>query len=83
MQVMTGLITSFLILSVVSMVIIFGSLAGALFLSSAIGSPGLAFLIVAGFYLLIAVLLVIFRRKWIVQPILQLIIDIIRDDEIG
>lgn len=55
-------------------IIIFLSLSAAYGISQATGKDYLGFLIVAGFYILLAVLIVVLREKLITMPIINLLL---------
>jgi hypothetical protein len=52
-----------------SLAVIFVSIAGALYLSSLTGSYTKGFGLVAGFYTLISVVFVVFRRRILITPV--------------
>ena len=66
-------------------VFMFLSLAAAFFLGDLLGSNGLGFTLVAGFYLLMAVIFWLSRRIWVEKPVIQAFIKIFfpkfEDDE--
>lgn len=63
--------------------LLFGSIAGAWALSKWIGKPYSGFLIVAGFYLLMAILVWVARHKVIRFPVVNAVIKMLnkRDDD--
>lgn len=73
------------ILYLLFFVFMFLSLAAAFFLGDLLGSNGLGFTLVAGFYLLLALIFWLSRRIWVEQPIIQAFIKIFfpkfEDDE--
>lgn len=73
------------ILYLLFFVFMFLSLAAAFFLGDLLGSSGLGFTLVAGFYLLMAVIFWLSRRIWVEKPIIQAFIKIFfpkfEDDE--
>lgn len=73
------------ILYLLFFVFMFLSLAAAFFLGDLLGSNGLGFTLVAGFYLLLAVIFWLSRRIWVEKPIIQAFIKIFfpkfEDDE--
>lgn len=73
-QLLSSLITYFLLLTIFGLVVLFGSMAAAFYLAAAFGSQGLGFLIVMGIYALLAVLLFVFRRQVILNPVLQMVL---------
>lgn len=56
------------------MVVLFLSLAGGLLLGDLLGSYGIAFLVITGFYLFAVLLIYFFKKEIITNPILSLII---------
>ena len=73
-RILTVLITGFLLLSIIGMFTLFASIAVAFYVGESLNSPGTGFLIVAGAYGLLALLLYIFRDTLIAQPILSIIL---------
>lgn len=73
------------ILYLLFFVFMFLSLAAAFFLGDLLGSNGLGFTLVAGFYLVMAVIFWLSRRIWVEKPIIQAFIKIFfpkfEDDE--
>lgn len=73
------------ILYLLFFVFMFLSLAAAFFLGDLLGSNGLGFTLVAGFYLLMAVIFWLSRRIWVERPVIQAFIKIFfpkfEDDE--
>lgn len=73
------------ILYLLFFVFMFLSLAAAFFLGDLLGSNGLGFTLVAGFYLLMAVIFWLSRRIWVEKPVIQAFIKIFfpkfEDDE--
>lgn len=78
---LSSLIASFFLLSIFGLVLIFGSISVGFYLAAAIGSYGLAFLIVTIFYALMALILYIFKQQLILHPILRRVIDLFREEE--
>jgi hypothetical protein len=70
----------FLIAFCLLLFIIFGSVAGSLALGKFLGSYPLGFLCVSGFYLVLALLLFLFRNKIIDKPILEKFSEIFFND---
>lgn len=70
----SSLISRLIILMVVAMFTLFFNIALSLYLGKIVGESYLGFLIVSGFYLVIAFLLFLFRAKWIKIPITNLVI---------
>lgn len=73
------------ILYLLFFVFMFLSLAAAFFLGDLLGSNGLGFTLVAGFYLLMVVIFWLSRRIWVEKPVIQAFIKIFfpkfEDDE--
>lgn len=73
------------ILYLLFFVFMFLSLAAAFFFGDLLGSNGLGFTLVAGFYLLLAVIFWLSRRIWVEKPVIQAFIKIFfpkfEDDE--
>lgn len=49
--------------------VLFGSIAAGFFLSTWIGSYGLGFLVLAGIYLFLFILVLFVRKSWIIRPL--------------
>ena len=65
-----GGLTAIVIVAVIMLLfVVFLSTAVAILLSDLLDSPSLGYFIVAGFYLLIGILLFVNREKWIVTPL--------------
>lgn len=79
-RILSVLITGFLLLSIIGMFTLFASIAAAFYVGTRLNSTGTGFLIIAGVYGLLALLLYIFRRTFIVQPVLSLIIGEFREE---
>jgi len=62
-------------------VLIFGSIAGAWALSEVIGKPYSGFLIVAGFYLLLGIILWLGRGRFIRFPVMNALIKLLHKKE--
>jgi len=71
MKTTTLLVKFILIAFCLLLFILFGSVAGSLALGNYLGSYTQGFLCVAGFYLVLALLLYLFRNKIIDKPILE------------
>jgi hypothetical protein len=63
------------------MFVLFISIAGAMYFSSRLGNPYSGFFIVAGIYLLLLVIVAVFKKKMIVKPVRNKIIKEIFDDK--
>ena len=74
--------TAILLISLlISMFLLFINIAVALYLSSILNSQYVGFLIVAGFYFLLALLFIVGRKKLIINPLRNLIVKQILNDE--
>ena len=79
-----GNVIAILIVAVLFLfVVVFGSLAGAWALSDMIGKPYAGFLIVAGFYLLLGIIVWVARGRLIRFPVMNALIKMLhkKDDE--
>jgi signal transduction histidine kinase len=84
----SGLVLWMVIFLFLFFVLVFGSFAFAYWFAEITGKMSLGFLIIAGFYILVAALIFAFRRQLIVKPFTKLIIsqmdfDKIKDQEDG
>jgi hypothetical protein len=70
-----------LILLFASMFLLFINLAAAFFISAIFKINYAGFFIVAGFYLLLSLILILFRKKLVVLPLRNLIVKKILNDE--
>lgn len=74
--------TAILLIGVlISMFILFINIAVALYLSSILNSQYIGFFIVAGFYFLLALVFIVGRKKLIINPLRNLIVKQILNDE--
>ncbi len=71
----SGLVLWMVIFLFLFFVLVFGSFAFAYWFGELTGKMSLGFLIIAGFYILLAVLIFAFRRPLIVRPFTKMIID--------
>lgn len=71
-----GLITFFVYAFASLLILFFLSLAGAYAIGEALGSNGLGFAIVGAFYILIAIIVLAFRKKLIERPLLEKLSEI-------
>jgi energy-coupling factor transporter transmembrane protein EcfT len=78
---LSSLIASFFLLSIFGFVLVFGSISAGFYLAAALDSFGLAFLIVTLFYALLALILFIFKRQFIYNPILRRVLNLFREEE--
>ena len=76
-----GLITLFVVAFAGLLILFFLSLAGAYAIGEALGSNGLGFAIVGGFYILVAVLVLLFRKRLIERPLLEKLSEIYFKEE--
>jgi hypothetical protein len=65
-----GIVNSILLFFISLCIVLFLSLAGAWWLGDLLDSPAVGFLIIAGFYILLAVILVLMRKK-IISPFVR------------
>lgn len=70
----SSLTAKLIILFFIVIILLFASIATAFLIGNATGGLQYGFFIVAGFYLLLVLLLYIFRRQWLKTPILNSII---------
>lgn len=76
-SVMTGLILTLL----VGTILLFASLALAYFLGTVLGSFALGFLSVSGIYLIVLLIVYIFRKRLITDRIVEVVIQFLFDEE--
>ncbi|AVM50101.1 hypothetical protein [Capnocytophaga sp. oral taxon 878] len=76
-----GLITLFVVAFAGLLILFFLSLAGAYAIGEALGSNGLGFAIVGAFYILVAVLVLLFRKRLIERPLLEKLSEIYFKEE--
>lgn len=81
MQFSTSLVSMLVIGFVSFLFMIFISIGGALYLSSVIGNPFAGFLIVAGIYLSLLVLILIFGKSFIEKKMLLKFSDLLLEDD--
>ncbi len=74
----TAIILLAVLFLIVMLILIYLSFAAAYALSSAVGLTQ-AFLIVAGVYIFILILLIIFRKQWIEIPVLRFLASVLID----
>jgi len=72
----TLIIARFLLLGFFLMLALFGSLAAAFAIGEAIGSTSLGFLIVAGFYFVLIILIYFLRLRFVEKQVLQRFSDL-------
>jgi hypothetical protein len=73
-NVVASLISKVTVFVVVSLFILILSIGAALWLGQLTGKPHYGFFIVAGFYLLLTLLMSMFLRKWLKKPIGNMIV---------
>jgi len=77
-----GLVTAIFGFILILFILLLLSIGAGIFLGAAMGSYGLAFIALAGFYLLMGIILLSTRRMWLVNPLLSMIIqEILTEDE--
>lgn len=72
---------SLLLLALFGVAIFMSSIAVSVFIGEAIQNYGLGFLIVGGFYFLLAILAIVFRKELLERPATNIIIRSIFDNE--
>jgi hypothetical protein len=81
-KIVSSIALSLIIFWISIFVVFFGSFAFAYWFGEKTGKWPLGFLIVAGFYVLLALLFYIFRKAFIVRPFTRLILDQMKFDQI-
>ncbi len=81
----TSIITSTLVvgiimLGLISLVLVLGTITAGYYLGALLDDTGLAFLLLTGAFLLIALLIYALRRPLIVNPVLKLILQTFEED---
>ena len=79
----SGLALFMVLFSFIFFVLVFGSFAFAFWYGAKTGNQWLGFLIVAGFYLLVALILYLLRRPLIVRPFSRMIIENMELDKLS
>ena len=79
--VIADLIAIAIVILLFLLVVVFGSVAGAWALSEWLGKPSLGFLIVAGFYLLLGIIVWIARSRIIRFPVMNAIIKLLHKND--
>lgn len=69
-EVASGVVNSVLIFFTIFCIILFASIAAAWWLGTVFESPALGFLSVAGFYLLVVIILIMLRKK-VISPFIR------------
>jgi len=62
-------------------VLLFASIGAALWLGDCLNSPFIGFFCVAGFYLLVALLVIVNRKRWIKEPMINSLLKKININE--
>lgn len=70
----SSIATSLILILVMSFVLLFSSIGVAWYIGEQNGSASMGFLIVAGFYLIVAVLFYFMRNEWLKIPIINSIL---------
>ncbi|GER58648.1 phage holin family protein [Patiriisocius marinus] len=81
MKFTTSLVSMLVLGSIGLLFLAFVSVGIALMISRMIGFPSAGFFIVAGFYLIVLILIAIFGKKYIVKAMLSKFSDLIADEE--
>lgn len=74
---MATVVTTAAVVLLITVVMLFLSVSGALYLGALWASYALGFLCVAGIYLVIMILFLIFRRQLVTNPVLSFVLKII------
>jgi hypothetical protein len=80
-RILADAITLILIFALVMIMLVFGSLAVAVWLKDIFGSYIPGFLIIAGFYLILCIILLLFKEKIILNPLIRKIGVLEKDEE--
>ena len=75
-RLITVITLTFVLSLLLLLALIYISFAAAYVLSDAIGLVG-AFAVVAGFYLMVFVLLILFRKQWIERPVVKFLASLL------
>jgi hypothetical protein len=73
-HVISSFATVLIVGALAGMTLLFASVAGAWYLGEYLQRPSIGFLCVAGFYLLLGLVLFLMREKWIQLPIINAIL---------
>ena len=76
-RLLTAITMTVVLLGLLVMTIIYLSFAAAYGLAGLIGSTSIAFCIVAGVYLFILILFVMFRHQWIERPLVKFLASLL------
>lgn len=74
----TALVTAFILLILFLVFLFYLTSAAASWMTPAIGAAG-SYLIIAGFYLLLIILFIAFKKAWIERPLLRFLVDLFLD----
>jgi len=80
-EVISSSAATFSIILVFFFVVVFASVAAAYAITEMTGRASTGFLVITGFYLLLGILLLSFKDKWIKQPLMNNMIKKIFDHE--
>jgi hypothetical protein len=80
-RILADAITMILVFAMVMIMMIFGSLALAVWLKDIFGSYIPAFLIIAGFYFVLCIILIIFKEKLVLNPLIRKINILEKEEE--
>lgn len=75
-KVVSGAAVGVILILLLSLILFFLSFAAGYFLASLLNSNELGFLCVAGFYLLLLVIILIFRKKIIDRPVIRSVVKV-------
>lgn len=75
-RIISGVVVGAIIAIFAALILFFLSFAAGFFLASILNSTELGFLCVAGFYLLLVLILLLFRKKIIDRPVIRSVINI-------
>ncbi len=80
-RILADAITMILVFAMVMIMMVFGSLALAVWLKDVFGSYIPAFLIIAGFYFLLCLILILFKEKIVLNPLIRKISVLEKEEE--
>lgn len=80
-RILADAITLILVFALVMIILVFCSLAAAVWLKDVFGSYIPGFLIIAGFYLVVCILLILLKEKIILNPLIRKISVLEKDEE--
>lgn len=73
-QVLASLVANVAMLFFIFLFILFGSIAGGFALGQCLGSTALGFAIVASFYLLVAVVILLIKKRLVEKPLVNMFV---------